>query len=59
MMEKGERGEGDDEKSGRGGGEGGRGRGNDKRVWERGWKWMGEVEMVEMSGKEGGISGNG
>ena len=46
-------------KSRRGGGEGGRGRGNDKRGWKRGWKWVGEVEMVEMGGKEGGISGNG
>ena len=46
-------------KSRRGGGEGGRGRGNDKRGWERGWKWMGKVKMVEMGGEEGGISGNG
>ena len=49
MMEKGERGEGNDEKEWKRG----------RRGWERGWKWMGEVEMVEMGGKEGGISGNG
>ena len=46
-------------KSGRGGEEGGRGRENDKRGWERGWKWVGEVKMVKMDGEEEGISGNG
>ena len=46
-------------KSEKGGGEGGRGRGNDKRGWKRGWKWVGEVKMVEIGGEEGGISGNG
>ena len=36
-------------KSEKGGGEGGRGRGNDKRGWK----------MVEMGGEKEGISGNG
>ena len=46
-------------KSGRGGGEGRRERGNVKRGWERGWKWVEKVKMVEMGGEEGGVSGNG